>query len=136
MPAQKGRDLLLRIANAPGSFITVGGLRARQIVFNAEAVDVTHAESSGRWRELLAGAGLRRAALSGGGVFKDESSDALVRQVFFDGDIREWQVVIPDFGRVQGPFHLTTLEYRGEHAAEVTFELALESAGALSFAAL
>lgn len=133
MPAQKGKDLLLKAADAGGSFVTVAGLRARQIAFNAETVDVTHAESAGRWRELLAGAGMRRASLSGAGIFKDEASDALVRQIFFDAAIRDWQVVVPDFGVITGPFQLSTLEYRGDHAGEVTFELSLESAGQLSF---
>lgn len=136
MPAQKGKDLLLKAADGEGGFTTVAGLRARQIAFNAETVDVTHAESAGRWRELLEGAGIRRASISGSGIFKDAASDALVRQTFFDGAIRDWQVVVPDFGTVAGPFQLTSLEYRGDHAAEVTFDLSLESAGALAFTAL
>jgi TP901-1 family phage major tail protein len=136
MSAQKGKDLLLKAADAGGAFVTVAGLRARQIAFNAESVDVTHAESAGRWRELLAGAGARRASISGAGVFKDEASDALLRQIFFDGVIREWQVIVPDFGTITGPFQITSLEYRGDHAAEVTFELSLDSAGALAFTLL
>lgn len=136
MPAQRGKDLLIRTESPPGSFVTIGGLRARQISFNAETVDTTHAESAGQWRELLAGAGVRRASISGAGIFKDEASDALTRQIFFDGDIRAWQIVVPDFGRIQGPFQLTSLEYRGEHAGEVTFELSLESAGQLTFTAI
>ncbi len=133
MSAQKGKDLLLKAADAGGAFVTVAGLRARQIAFNAESVDVTHAESAGRWRELLAGAGARRASVSGAGIFKDEASDALLRQIFFDGVIRDWQVIVPDFGTITGPFQITSLEYRGDHAAEVTFELSLDSAGALAF---
>ena len=74
MPAQKGKDLLIKMDDGAGGFVTVAGLRARQLAFNAEAVDVTHAESAGRWRELLGGAGVRRAAISGAGVFKDEAS--------------------------------------------------------------
>ncbi|HEX2552068.1 MAG TPA: phage major tail protein, TP901-1 family [Microvirga sp.] len=136
MPAQKGKDLLIKIDDGGGGFVTVAGLRARQLAFNAESVDVTNAESAGRWRELLAGAGVRRAGITGSGVFKDEASDACMRQVFFDGDVRAYQVVVPDFGRIEGPFQITALEYRGDHAGEVTFEMALESAGALSFAAL
>jgi len=135
MAAQKGKDLLLKAADGE-MFVTVAGLRARQIAFNAETVDVTHAESAGRWRELLAGAGVRRASISGSGIFKDEASDVLVRQTFFDGAIRNWQVVVPDFGTVEGPFQLTSLEYRGDHAGEVTFDLSLESAGLLSFTTL
>lgn len=136
MSAQKGKDLLLKAADGEGGFTTVAGLRARQIAFNAETVDVTHAESAGRWRELLEGAGVRRASISGSGIFKDAASDALVRQTFFDGMIRDWQVVVPEFGTISGPFQLTSLEYRGDHAAEVTFDLSLESAGALAFTAL
>jgi TP901-1 family phage major tail protein len=133
MGAQKGKDLLVKIDDGAGGFVTVAGLRTRQLAFNAEAVDVTNAESAGRWRELLAGAGVRRAAISGAGVFKDEASDARLRQVYFDGEIRTYQVVVPDFGRIEGPFQVTSLEYRGDHAGEVTFDMAFESAGALSF---
>ncbi|MBL8590882.1 MAG: phage major tail protein, TP901-1 family [Methylobacteriaceae bacterium] len=136
MAAQKGKDLLVKIDDGTGVFVTIAGLRTRRLAFNAETVDVTHADSVGRWRELLAGAGVRRASLSGGGVFKDAASDALARQTFFDGAIRAWQIVVPDFGVIEGPFHISSLDYRGEHAGEVTFELSLESAGALAFTAL
>ena len=136
MGAQKGKDLLVKIDDGAGGFTTIAGLRTRQLAFNAETVDVTNAESAGRWRELLAGAGVRRAAISGAGVFKDEASDARPRQVFFDGDIRSYQVVVPDFGRIEGPFQVTSLEYRGDHDGEVTFDMSFESAGALTFTAI
>lgn len=70
MAAQKGKDLLLKIDDGTGLFVTVAGLRTRRFTLNAEAVDITHQESTGRWRELLAGAGVRRASVSGAGVFK------------------------------------------------------------------
>jgi TP901-1 family phage major tail protein len=133
MPAQRGKDLLLKVDDGATGLVTIGGLRARQIAFNAQTVDVTHADSAGRWRELLAGAGVRRATISGAGIFRDEASDLRLRAVFFAGEIRQWQVVIPDFGAVSGPFQITSLEYRGEHDGEVTFDLALESAGLLTF---
>ncbi|WP_375454113.1 phage major tail protein, TP901-1 family [uncultured Methylobacterium sp.] len=136
MTAQKGKDLLVRAGNGAGGFVAVAGLRARQIALNAEAVDVTNADSAGRWRELLAGAGLRRAAISGSGVFRDEASDLRLRQIFFDGVIETFQVVVPAFGTLEGPFQITALEYRGDHAGEVTFDLSLDSAGALAFTAL
>ncbi len=103
MTAQKGRDLLLKVFNTTGSaYVTVAGLRSRKLAFNASQVDVTDAESAGRWRELLAGAGVNRASLSGSGLFKDQASDELVRSAFFSGAILNWQVVIPDFGTVTG----------------------------------
>ena len=79
---------------------------------------------------------MRRASLSGSGVFKDSASDAEVRTAFFNGDIRNWQVIIPDFGTVSGPLQITALEYSGQHNGEVMFDLALESAGQLSFGTL
>ncbi len=133
MAAQKGKDLLLKLDDGNGTFVTVAGLRTQRLALNTDAVDVTHAESSGRWRELLAGAGVRRASVAGTGIFKDAVSDEMVRQVFFDGLIRTWQIVVPSFGTIQGQFQVSSLDYRGEHAGEVTFELSLESAGALSF---
>jgi TP901-1 family phage major tail protein len=134
MPAQKGKDLLIKIEDE-GAFAAVAGLRAREIAFNAESVDLTHSESAGRWRELLAEAGVRRAGITGSGVCKDEASDGLMRRTFFSGAIRRYQVILPDFGRIEGPFQITSLEYRGDHAGEVTFDMALESAGELTFEA-
>ena len=137
MTAQKGRDLLLKIdSTGAGVFQTVAGLRSNALSFNAESVDVTHQESAGAWRELLAGAGLKTANVRGQGIFKDAASDATIRSYFFNGTIRKWQVIVPDFGTVEGPFQITSLELAGRHDGEVTFELALESAGELTFAAV
>ena len=136
MAAQKGKDLLLKLDDGAGNFVTLAGLRTRRLSFNTEAVDVTNADSAGRWRELLAGAGVKRASLAGAGVFKDDPSDLLTRQIFFDGVVRNWQVTIPAFGVITGLFQILSLDYRGDHAGEVTFDIALESAGALAFVAL
>jgi TP901-1 family phage major tail protein len=136
MSAQKGKDLLLKVdSDGAGTFATVAGLRSRSIAFNAETVDITHAESAGRWRELLAGAGARHARVTGAGIFKDAASDALVRQYVFDGTIRNWQVIVPDFGTVQGPFQIAAFELTGRHDGEIAFELSLDSAGELTFTA-
>jgi TP901-1 family phage major tail protein len=135
MTAQKGKDLLLKIDSGAG-YETVAGLRSRRLAFNAAPVDITDAESAGRWRELLEGAGVRKASVSGSGIFKDQASDMAVRSAFFAGTILDWQVVIPDFGTVTGPLQITALEYSGQYNGEVLFDLALESAGQLTFGAL
>ena len=137
MPAQKGKDLLIKIDDGAGGFVTVAGLRTRQ----------TRLQRRDRRRDARRiGRALARAprpapacaapAITGSGVFKDEASDARLRQIFFDGDVRTYQVIVPDFGRIEGPFQITGLEYRGDHAGEVTFEMAFESAGALTFTAI
>ena len=137
MTAQKGRDLLLKLdSDGSGSFVTVAGLRSHALSFNAQSVDVTNQESAGAWRELLAGAGIRSANIRGAGIFRDAASDAKIRTFFFDSTLADWQIIIPDFGIVSGPFQITALEFSGEHDGELTFELALESAGAISFASI
>ena len=136
MSAQKGKDLLVKISDGAGGFTTVAGLRTRRLAFNTETVDVTNAESSNRWRELLDGAGVKRASVSGRGLFTDAATDASMRQTFFDGTVVNYQIVIPAFGTMQGPFQITNLEFAGEHNGEVTYDVAFESAGEVTFTAM
>lgn len=137
MVAQNGKDLLIKLdVSGEGDFETVAGLRATRISFNAETVDVTTLDSAGGWRELLSGAGVKTAAISGSGIFKDTTTDERARQVFFDGETPAWQVIIPDFGVVEGAFQLTSIEYSGDYNGEATYELSMASAGALAFTAL
>lgn len=137
MAVQSGKDLLIKVdLTGDGQFETIAGLRATRISFNAETVDVTSLESAGGWRELLAGAGVKSASISGSGVFRDASTDERARQIFFDGEVPDFQVIIPSFGVVEGPFQITAVEYAGSHNGEATYELSLASAGVLSFTAL
>jgi len=137
MTAQNGKDLLIKLdMDNTGNFSTLAGLRATRISFDAESVDVTSLESQGGWRELLGGAGVKSAAISGSGIFKDENTDERARQIFFDGEVPDFQVIVPDFGIIQGPFMITAIEYSGSHNGEAAFELAMASAGELTFTAL
>ena len=135
MGAQRGRDFLLKVLNG-SAYETVAGLRSRKLSFNAQTIDITDGESAGRWRELLGGAGVQRASLSGAGLFKDATSDALIRQAFFAADLLTLQITIPEFGVISGPFQISALDYSGDYNAELKFEIALESAGALTFQVL
>ena len=137
MGAQNGKDLLVKVdMTGDGQFETIAGLRATRVSFNAESVDVTSLESPGGWRKLLSGAGVKSAAISGSGVFRDAGTDERARQLFFDGETPDFQVIIPDFGVVEGPFMITAVEYAGSHNGEATYELSMASAGALTFTAL
>jgi TP901-1 family phage major tail protein len=137
MAAQKGKAMLLKVGSgAPVTYATVAGLRLTRLTLNADTVDVTNADSANEWRELLGGAGVKSAAVSGQGVFKDAASDATLRAIFFAQETREFQIVIPDFGTLTGLFAISQLEYGGEYKGEVTFGLTLASAGDLTFAAI
>lgn len=136
MAVQNGKDLLIKVdLTGDGNFQSIAGLRATRISFNAESVDVTSLESQGGWRELLAGAGVKSASISGSGIFRDAESDERARQIFFDGEMPDFQVVIPDFGTIEGRFQVASIEYSGTHDGEATYELSLASAGLLTFVA-
>ncbi|WP_281982973.1 phage major tail protein, TP901-1 family [Thalassorhabdomicrobium marinisediminis] len=134
MVAQNGKDLLIKIdMTGGGQFETAAGLRATRISFNAETVDVTSLDSTGGWREVLGSAGVKTAAISGSGVFKDEATDERVREIFFAGETPDFQVIVPDFGTMEGPFQVSSIDYAGTHDGEATYEMALTSAGQITF---
>ena len=76
---------------------------------------------------------MRSASISGSGVFRDGTTDQRAQQVFFDGEVPRFQVVIPDFGTVEGAFQITSLEYAGSYNGEATYEISMASAGVISF---
>ncbi len=131
MATQAGQDVLIKLETAAGSgsFITVAGMRAKSIQLNAGLVDATHTGSAGGWRELLSGAGVKSIRVTGSGVFKDETSDQLMREVFLARATANWQLIVPDFARFAGPFLLSQLTYGGDFDGEASFSLTLESAG-------
>ena len=136
MASQRGRDILLKISDGSGGFVTLAGIRSSSIKLSSGAVDGTSADSPEAWRELVTGAGIKSARVSGRGVFKDAASDARMREVFFAGEAPDWQLILPDFGTLSGAFQITELSWAGEHEDVATFTVTLESAGLIGFEAL
>ena len=135
MSAQRGGDMLLKIKNSDGEYITVAGLRTKTLRLNARPVDVTDTASEG-WKELLPGAGMRTAEISGTGVFRDAGSDTLIRTAFFEQSAQDCRFIIPSFGMIDGSFLITGLNYAGSYNGEAQFEISLTSAAAPVFTAL
>jgi TP901-1 family phage major tail protein len=137
MAVQNGKDLLIKVdLTGDGVFQTMAGLRATRIALNSETVDVTSLESQGGWRELLGGAGVKSATVTGSGVFRDAATDGRAQQIFFDGEVPNFQVIVPNFGVIEGAFQITSIDYAGTYNGEATYDMSLASAGALTFTAL
>ncbi len=138
MVAQLASAMLIKVGDGgtpTETFTTLAGIRTKSMTLNAEEVDVTTADSANKWRELLGGAGIKTMAISGSGVFKDAATDATIRTEMFSQAIKNYQIVVPDFGTFEGAFQLTQLEYAGEHNGEVTYSIAMASAGEIAFTA-
>jgi TP901-1 family phage major tail protein len=138
MTIQAGKDVLVKIGDGldPQGFLAVAGLRMKTISLNARSIDVTNADSPDGWRELLGGVGVKTCSMSGAGVFVDAAADAQVRAAFFEQAVKAWQLVIPDFGVIEGAFQVAALDYSGRHDGETAWSMTLASAGALTFEAL
>lgn len=135
MAGQKGRDVLVKVLTAPDTYTAVGGIRAKSISLNSETVDISDGDSANQYRELLAGAGMKSASISGSGVFKDTASEEKVRAAWFTSVFLDMQFIIPGFGTIAGPFQVTTIEYAGDYNGEANYSSTYESAGALTFTA-
>jgi TP901-1 family phage major tail protein len=138
MAGQRGRDVQISIGdgNEPETFVEVAGIRARTISLTAGLVEATTAQSAEGWREVIAGAGVKRAEVAGSGVFKDAMSDALMRAAYFAGDASNFELGIPGFGTLTGPFVIAELTYGGEHDGVAVFSIRLASAGLVTFDAV
>jgi len=138
MSIQSGKAILLKIGDGaePQNYASAAGLRMKTISLNARSIDVTNADSANGWRELLGGAGIKTCSVTGSGVFVDAAADEQIRQAFFDQLVKDWQLIIPDFGIIEGAFLIAALEYSGRHDGEAAWSMTLSSAGALGFTAI
>ncbi len=130
MAAQKGRDMLLKVdTTGAGVFAAVAGLRARR----TGLLGGDRGRHGRRQPGPLARADRRRRHPPGrdfrrGHLPRWPPPTRAVRAIFFNGTLRNWQVTVPDFGTVTGPFQVVKLAYAGTHDGEATYELALDSA--------
>lgn len=138
MAYQKGSDFLLKMDTAVSggpTFTTVAAMQTTSLRVGSDIVDVSNAGSANKWRELLAGAGIKRVSISGQGVFNDATAENSALTSVLNGTIKQWQAIVPTLGTFQGLFQLSQVEYSGRHAGEVQFSVTLESAGDITFTA-
>lgn len=113
------------------AFDTIAGMTSNSISLGAEAVDITNKDSS-HWKELLDGCGVKSVSLSGEGVFKDDISFKLARNVLLGQSLRNWRLYFNTTDYWAGAFKLTSIESSGAHNEAVTYSIALESSGAVA----
>lgn len=130
MSASPGKSLLLRVNTSGSTFVTAGGLRSKQVKRATAKVDVTSADSAGRWQELLPGAAPQSLSFSASDfVWLNDTAYQAFRTAFEAGTMLVCQIVYPGAGYYQGNFVLTQLEESAPHDKEVSSSLTLESAG-------
>lgn len=136
MVAQPGSLMLLKVAKTiykmPYNFLTVGGMRSTRFILNNQIIDVTHKES-GKWRHLLDSAGTSSMNVSGSGIFTNEESEQLVRELAFTGSVAIFQITFGNGDTLEGPFLVSTYERSGSVGDEENYNISLESAGKIEY---
>ena len=128
MSASPGKSLLLRVNTTGSTFVTAGGLRAKQVKRTVPKVDVTSADSAGRWQELLPGAAVQSLSFSASDfVWLNDAAYQAFKAAFEGGTMLVCQVVYPGSGYYQGNFVITELDESAPFDKEISSTLTLES---------
>jgi TP901-1 family phage major tail protein len=132
MAAQAGRLWALSIYNG-STYVPVAGLRTRSFKVNSELVDVTNADSTGHWREILGGgAGVFTLDIDASGVYQQDASAKLLFQAATTANLQTMRLVTQGI-QIDGSFLVQDYEEGGEHNKEVTFTCKLNSSGQPTF---
>ena len=119
-------------------FREIAALTSASIALSSEEVDITN-KNSNEWKELLNGAGVKSAVISGSGFSSDDFSQGLMDSIFLAGEIREYRLYRE--GSVGAALDasgddyfqmcakITSLSYSGESNQAQTIELSLSSSG-------
>jgi len=140
MAAQQGRELLLKIHDesndfADANYIAVGGFTSNNLDINGETIDITTKDSGG-FKELLEGGGSVSLSVSGSGVFLDDASFQRVHDHMLAQTHPNCQIIVPDFAKYTGKFAVTRLSLAGADKQAVTYDISLESSGAVTIDAI
>ena len=140
MAKQKGRALLIKIGDGgdPETFSNLCGLTSKTFTINNEDTEVTTPDCANPegalWRQSISG--IKSVSINGDGFFEDSASELRANNVAMATDNAvNLEIIVPDFGTYSGAFRITTMEYGGEQSNGVTYSVAFESNGEITFTA-
>ncbi len=114
-----------------GSYLLLANCRSNDQAIQVEQIDVTDKDGMPD-RELIVG-GLQSTDLSASGVFSDAASIKLMTQWARQGLIKNFRTA-DGIGNLQtGPFLVAGFTHAGEFDGEQTWDIKLNSAGAMVY---
>ncbi len=137
MPAFKGRDFILQVNTTGSTYVAVGGGREISVKINNEAVDITQSDDAGI-RKLLENAGVNSVSITMSGLYWDDVSGQNIRTRALANTHTNYRVVMPKTPSgtytYQGSFMIESFEEAGSYNGAATYNVTLQSAGAVTFA--
>jgi len=131
MAAQAGRNWALYI-NVSGSYVAVAGLRTRSFTADNTNIDVTTADSPGRWRELLGAAGIQSLSIDVAGVYQNDAGAKAFLNAVLTSALTTFRLVTNGV-QIDGTFLADSYKSDGPYNEGQTFECKLLSSGQPTF---
>jgi TP901-1 family phage major tail protein len=134
MAKSPGRDGVLSIWNG-SAFIVIGGLRAKSIKLDQTNVDITTADSSGRWREMINGAGVRSVEIDGAGMYDRDPGIKLALAAFNNSALATMRFAHTGIGmQIDGAFIIDSISIDSPYDGAAGYSIKVSSAGAITLA--
>jgi len=127
MAASAGRDWALSVLSN-GSYVPVAGLRTRSFKANNTNVDITTADSAGRWRELLGGAGVQSLDIDAAGIAKNDAGAKILFGAATTSALQTIRLVTNGI-QIDGTFLIDSYNAAGPYNEAQTFDVKLLSSG-------
>ncbi|WP_152051827.1 phage major tail protein, TP901-1 family [Tautonia marina] len=127
MALQRGRDMVIKLGSGPSAQL-IGGLTETSISMNGTVIDGSTKDTEG-WRELVEDAALKSFSIACSGMFKDSTTDDLMRQKAFGQTIDTYTLVFPNGDTIVCDFQITGYSRAGSVEGVETYNYTLESSG-------
>lgn len=134
MAASAGRDFALSISLDGGStFTPLAGMKARSFDINGTNVDVTTADSAGRWQEMLASAGVMSLSIDGQGVWQRDAMGKQVIQNMVAQTLMRLRFASSSSGiQIDGTFLVDSFKLSANYNDANTFDAKFVSSGQIT----
>ncbi len=131
MTAQPGRLWALSIYNGT-AYVPVAGLRARSFKVGNTNVDVTSADSQGRWQEFLGAAGVQNLDIDVSGIYQQDASAKMLFNAAATSTLQVARLVSPGI-QIDATFLVDEYDESGPYNDATTFTCRLKSSGQPTF---
>lgn len=139
MAQQTGRLLLIKAGDGadPEVFTNVCGFRARSFNLSANEVDTTvpSCTSPGDIPQKTSTPGILDQSFSGSGLFDNDVAGKQMLDDARQGNVRNYEIVVPGYGTFTGPYGIFDLELSGEMEGNMEFSATFRQTGAVTFEA-
>ena len=136
MAAQAGKEIYIQVNTTGSTYVNLGGLRTKSLKVGSEPIDITHSDSTNLWRERLGTSGVKSLDVTCEGAFIDDAAvNKVVANLMTTTQTYNSTLIIPGLGTFTGVVSYDSIEFSGSYNGEVSYNVAISSAGAMSFVA-